>query len=634
MIGKNFLDGIRQGRLQKAAQAEMENEKVQRAHEFLIDSLSKNESLDPRVKQHYLSEAQNRYAQMIAGVKETSKDTGHPLTDMLKNMAINLTGGQLPKKGAGLDTNFVSEAFSAMHNPAYQRSTKLGELTSRMSKVLQDNNLGDFTSAMKHPAIQSDLNEWRLLADKMDGHPELLSMLPKDETEAIQKKYGLGRWKQRLAEDQAENPTGNMFLGGQPGIQVSSPPPIAAGNPETQGQPAISMETGGLFNVSQPPPAARPNIQQPSAATATPAQQENWIAMAQRDRLIQDSDAKLGIAPNKVIPDTSKILTHWDPVNKKRFDGIVLTAAYRGNQPGIYDAATGRRVEGAERSNNLNPDKQQPLTPEQSEKLRGSLYESLNAIPDAQIVKSTKAAIDAQLASGDHKGAGDTINRAVSLYQAKEATKAAQALAQSNVQASRDLQKAMHGNAMMQQFVSGQSYKNMDTAENYANNAQAAYSAIKRGEDPGIYDLELLRTWSKLTDITTGVREGEYRDLAKSMGMNTRQLQVVFDNILNGTGKRMDDKMRDAVMSSVERIRSQAFQSYDRARAMYDRQAQASGIGSIPGLQRTFETPDERKPKPIAPKPKSLVPGAPAYRRSGASAPPPAAAAQSAFPPL
>jgi len=306
-IGKNFLDGMRQSRLQKAAQAEMENEKVQRAHEQVIEALQKDQNLDPRVKQHYLGEAQKRYAQMIAGVKETSRDTGHPFTDVVKNMAINAIGGEMPSKKQPLDMNFIGEVFTTMQDPAYHRSTRLGQLNARAAEFIKTGNAGSaFTNQrdlLTNPNSAGLVQEYRALSGSQDGYPDAFGLLAKDPVSAAQQNYTESRWQSRAQGSQQATQPGQT-------VPTTAPPPI-----------------GNIF-----------------------MQMEN-------DRLMQEQDSKLGIPADIAIPKPGPSKTYLDPATNTRFEGVKLDFPYKGSPAGVYNAANpSAPIKGAIPSNNANPD--------------------------------------------------------------------------------------------------------------------------------------------------------------------------------------------------------------------------------------------------------------------------------------
>jgi len=191
-IGSKFLEGLRQGRLQKAAMAEMENAKTERAIEQAIQHVSSMEGVDPAVKQHYQNQLVQQYLGHIGGQKETSKDTGHPMTDMLKNVAISMSGGQLPTKvKPGLDLNLVGEAMTAFNDPSNRVDQKLSRLNADIQTALKSGNVNDIRTAYGNPAISQYLNEGRRLTGKADWMPDVFQSLAQDPAKARQEQIQL-----------------------------------------------------------------------------------------------------------------------------------------------------------------------------------------------------------------------------------------------------------------------------------------------------------------------------------------------------------------------------------------------------------------------------------------------------------
>ena len=127
--------------------------------------------------------------------------------------------------------------------------------------------------------------------------------------------------------------------------------------------------------------------------------------------------------------------------------------------------------------------------------------------------------IRANLLSGDEKGAADIVNRAASYEQQDERNQAMRSQAAASLAQSGQMAKAGLMTRIGTQFDNSVPNKNMITADQYQSLASTAIERAKA--DPanvGLADLELLRTWAKMTDIMTGVREGEYRDLQSMIG--------------------------------------------------------------------------------------------------------------------
>jgi len=277
-IGSKFLDGLRQARLQKAAMAEQENEKIQRAHEQAIEFAQKQQGVDPSVIQRNVNRLTQSYLAHIAGQKESSKDTGHPMTDMVKNIATNLIGGQLPKKGAPLDPGLIGQVFSELNDPANRTDNMLARLNSDFATALKTGNVADIRTATAHPEYSKIVAEGRRLTGKQDWQPDIFQSLAADPIAATMERVQKSRIEQRFG-----------------------------GNP-SQAQP-----TG-----TQPPP-------------------RNIFQDIEQDKSNEAIDKSLKLPTEGVVIPELGTPRPFVGADKKTFMGVFNSAQYRGHAPGPYD---------------------------------------------------------------------------------------------------------------------------------------------------------------------------------------------------------------------------------------------------------------------------------------------------------
>ncbi len=578
-IFKNFLDGARQTRLQKAAMDERSNMQNQQAYETLIDSLSKNSSVDPRVKDELLSQAQQAYLGHIGATKLSSKDTGNPLTDVFKNIAINLTGGQLPGKKAGLDMAFVGDAYSKINDPANQRHTKIEALRRGMTDLISSGKIGDMQTALQNQQIMEMASEGRRLSGDPEWMPEVIRSLPADPLAAMQTKSKTDFWKQ---------------------VSPTAIPPVVAAPTDTTPSPAAT--TANIAGVEVGKPTSKPPTTIFQAIEANKEGNRIRRAMQYPVLLPEGSvgTAYTGMRPGGQSPER-----------------LVPVRGVPGFSDGDY-SSSGELVTGAVPHSPINPNStNKPLTAEQTSALMASVKASLSSIKDPGIRKAAESAVQAQFDSGDHRGTADVLRNYIQMDFQKSEGEANRAASSANREESKDLRHSSMAQSAINNAMSGPDYKNMSTAENYYKNAASAYQAVKNGQDPGIYDLELLRTWAKLTDITTGVREGEYRDLASAMG-RIRGFNNSFSTLFDRNGGRMDEKMRNEVISSIKRIRDQAHQSWNRRHEVLKKNLFDQGYKGRTGLEDAFDVlgdglPGVRQSGQTNATPGRINPGTPAY---------------------
>jgi len=597
-IGSKFLDGLRQSRLKKAAMAERENEKIQRGYEQALAFLDKQEGVDPAIKQQHLNQISQAYLGHIAGQKESSKDTGHPMTDMVKNIATNLIGGQLPKKGAPLDQGLIGQAFVAMNDPANRTDNLLARLNSDFATALKTGNVADIRTATAHPEYSKIVAEGRRLTGKQDWQPDIFQSLAADPFTAQ---------REKLQAAALSNPKVLATVGG------TAPPPAQAA-PATQAAPGQTAPA--------PTSGAAPK-QQTLFSYITDKTRE------QAERAYASKLTGLPMPPDEPMPkigDPIDVMDSTKQIRKSRY----LPSDIGPFKAGEYDATTGEYLTGTRKVSPLNPESvKKVLTPEEQSKLKTDLFTQIDAvIPDPKLAKMAKASVDSQIMSGDAKGAGDELRNFVQIYQSQENSRASRQMAQAIASQGAGLRRDMAGFQVAQQFGTQEPVKKMRVIDEYTNNVNSAYSALKSGGDPGIYDLEIMRAWAKITDPLTGVREGEYRDIAGIQG-NIRDFNVKINNLLKTEGARLDDKSRETIVSAINRIHKNQYETqfkplYESFRSDMDKaKLGASGIVSDPYAARIAPKDKKKESNNQAPAVK-LKAGAPGFRPDS-SAPVPTA---------
>ena len=627
-IGSKFLDGLRQSRLQKAAMAERENEKIQRAHEQAIEFAQKQQGVDPSVIQRNVNRLTQSYLAHIAGQKESSKDTGHPMTDMVKNIAMNLIGGQLPKKGAPLDPGLIGQVFTELNDPANRTDNLLARLNSDFATALKTGNVADIRTATAHPEYSKIVAEGRRLTGRQDWQPDIFQSLAADPFTAQ---------REKLQAAALNNPRVLAMVGG------TAPPPAQA-TPAAQAAPGQAAPVPGFIGLSQDESGAvvTPGQTQPIPTSGVAPKQQtlfSYIADKTREQAERAYASKLTglpMPPDEPMPkigDPVDVMDSTKQIRKSRY----LPSDIGPFKAGEYDATTGEYLTGTRKVSPLNPESvKKVLTPEEQSKLKTDLFTQIDAvIPDPKLAKMAKASVESQVTSGDAKGAGDELRNFVQIYQSQENSRASRQMAQAIASQGAGLRRDMAGFQVAQQFGTQEPVKKMRVIDEYTNNVNSAYSALKSGGDPGIYDLEIMRAWAKITDPLTGVREGEYRDIAGIQG-NIRDFNVKINNLLKTEGARLDDKSREAIVSAINRIHKNQYETqfkplYESFRSDMDKaKLGANGIVSDPYAARI--APKDKKKESNNPAPakvSALDPRAP-RRRAGKSEEPPVTPGKSA----
>ena len=123
-IATQFLQGIKQGRIQRFAQKQEEEEKNLNRLGAAAKMIESMPDITPEAKAQQLGEIYKQILGQAASVPETNKQTGHHLTDMFKGMFTNMVGGELPKQ-QNLDMSVLTKAFDAVNEPTNRISHNL-----------------------------------------------------------------------------------------------------------------------------------------------------------------------------------------------------------------------------------------------------------------------------------------------------------------------------------------------------------------------------------------------------------------------------------------------------------------------------------------------------------------------------
>lgn len=156
-IAMNFLQGLRQGRAQKYMQKE---EEEARKEQMLLSAMQniQKANLLPEVKAQYEAKIQREFAKRVGGVRETSRDTGNPLTDFFKQAGMAIVGGRVPGgKKADLDMNVALEAFAAASDPRLSIKQAVFEANQRMSDEYR--RISDIAEANKTPLTDEQVRK-------------------------------------------------------------------------------------------------------------------------------------------------------------------------------------------------------------------------------------------------------------------------------------------------------------------------------------------------------------------------------------------------------------------------------------------------------------------------------------------
>jgi len=569
-LASKFLDGLKQHRMQKFALQQQEDDRSRQQFERAIDFVSKRDDLLPEVRNRLMTKLTMPFLQQIAGAKETGKETGNPLTDLVKQVATGMAGGPLPKKRAALDPSVIAESFSEIADPNNTIQAVQSQGEQAIGKILGSlHQTGPLTQEQieTNPDVQKVLSFVRQRTGASDWLPGNMTgsmkYAPVNALDAQNREYQSKQLKFKSAAYEDE-PVGTTATPPSTGSTTSSAPG--------------SVGTPGPVDGAPLPDTA------PSG---------NILQTIQRDNM---RNKLAGLVEPHQIESTMKQFVRPDGT---LFNGYAVQSSKYGI--GVIDSKTGQLVKEFRNAtaNDLNrlPD---DIVAKKQQEFEGLLSKSVS--PKTYSIFAPM--IRANLLSGDEKGAADIVNRAASYEQQDERNQAMRSQAAASLAQSGQMAKAGLMTRIGTQFDNSVPNKNMITADQYQSLASTAIERAKT--DPsnvGLADLELLRTWAKMTDIMTGVREGEYRDLQSMIG-KFREYGVTWDNLMNSQGARLDDSARKSVMSSINSMRGKVHEQWLSSLSKAREQAQSVGID--PNM---VDRPDRFGPPPSA-------------RKSGTDAPP------------
>lgn len=180
-IAQKFLEGAKQARTQKFLQDQEEQARQQQGYQIALKALQDNPNLLPAKRQELMAPLMQGLISQVTGAKENSKTTGHPLTDAVKNIFTNMTGGQMGTKAQPLDMGLVGNAFTQMQLPENTIQHHLSAGSSELSQLLH--SMGPDANAqafLQDPRAQAIINRVRDTTGQADWIWDGLKALPTD----------------------------------------------------------------------------------------------------------------------------------------------------------------------------------------------------------------------------------------------------------------------------------------------------------------------------------------------------------------------------------------------------------------------------------------------------------------------
>jgi len=229
-IAMNFISGLRQGRQQKYMQQQMEEQRKFDAYQQAMQRVASSDLTDNEKRGLY-AELEAPLIRRIAGDPEaTSKKTGNPLTDVIKNIASSVAG-PVPKKGMELTMDPVLKALQAVSDPNRSK-TRLasqyeGRIRSRLGQLIKDNPYMQSGDILKDPGISAIRQEAEQSLGGAFASPALSEALQEFRSVSPSDQLKMQVMQQYFGQGGARASSGATAAG--TGIPPVAPAPVMAG---------------------------------------------------------------------------------------------------------------------------------------------------------------------------------------------------------------------------------------------------------------------------------------------------------------------------------------------------------------------------------------------------------------------
>lgn len=548
-IAMNFINGLRQGRMQKYAMQQMEEQKKFDAYQDAIKTVAASDLPDAE-KQRLSTQLSMPLIQRIAGDKQaTSKETGNPLTDVLKNMAVGLVGGQAPKKSMELPMDPVVEALRAASDPSRSRTRILsqldGQARARISEILRTQPSADVKTFMSDPG----LSEINAQVQQAFG--------PGAKLPSIERAYAEFRpmtEAERLATEAAKEKreAAKEYTGVPPTVPTA---PVATA-------PVVAPEVKATGAI----PAAQP---QPTEAAPIEAFKPLPMDKLEQDRVLA---IRAGF-PTRESRGEPKM--YLDQKTGETFQGFTTSGRsgfgiYRPDKQGIYSSGV-RELSAAELA-------KPPQA--QVDRVYNSTLESMKRNVRPKIFESFKGMLDSLREQGDIKSMENVLGKAIDKDTAESNLESKRQQIAEKAKDTGDLKKFNMIGALDRRIGQNVKVKNYETVYSYSDDALGAYERAKVSgakENYSLADVMLVRSLAKLTDLTTGVKEGEYAIFANAVS-KLGKLGITVSNLLESKGEILDKETRSKILEAIRAKRIQAAKNYNTEIGRYRSQGKSANL--------------------------------------------------------
>jgi hypothetical protein len=240
---------------------------------------------------------------------------------------------------------------------------------------------------------------------------------------------------------------------------------------------------------------------------------------------------------------------------------------YRPDKQGIYSSGV-RELSAAELA-------KPPQA--QVDKVYSTSLKALESSVSPNIASAYKGILDSMREQGDIKGMDNALSQAISADRANKEFSSRMALANQEAVNRGD---ARSQNALMRidsAIARDELVKGYNTTISATDGAYKALADAEKDKNYSVADILLLRAIAKLTDITTGVREGEYETFASAKG-RLSTISTEFANILKDKADRLDAPTRARFVSVLNSKKAEAENKYNQSISRYKNMGKSFGI--------------------------------------------------------
>lgn len=592
-IAMNFINGLRQGRQQKYMQQQMEEQRKFDAYQQAMQRVASSDLTDNEKRGLY-AELETPLIRRIAGDPEaTSKKTGNPLTDVIKNLASSVTG-PVPKKGMELTMDPVLKALQAVSDPNRSR-TRLasqyeGRIRSRLGQIIKDNPYMQSGDILKDPEISAVRQEAEQSLGGAFASPALSEALQEFRSPSPSEQLKMRVMQQFLGPVGAQAPSGAASA--RTGV-----PPVAAAPVATGAQPPVPAK-GAPSPARVGIPLSQEEINQ--AATAA---QVTGLSLYREGQATEEFETPSG----------------------ERLTGKNITGNFqgRGVMSGIYDPDT-QTLYPLSSLKRLKPG--QPTQAELAltgKEVSGQAASMISSLPKP-VASAFQAEIEAAMRTGDLNALRRIplrITEALSDQEKQKAIDARQSKAFSQQDAvsrerfdrqdrqSQQRAAATSSNAFLRDPAK-RSFDQVDILMEGLVNEPKLLSYLK---DPKgskltqseltLIDKSLARVASKATDPTTGVKQAEEEGYNSLVGV-VAKLGINLKSVTDGGSILGNYETRKALYDMLANIYNAQKRKSDQVKGQYMQSAswvepeilnRAFGVGVEPAQPSTTVAPP-RKP--------------------------------------